>query len=301
MDAESLEYTIPFQLTKTIRRDPYDAIQGFSAAGKIIVITGGGTGIGAAAALVWARAGAEGVVLAGRRLDKLQETVSQVRALNNGNTKVLAVRTDLVKDGDVENLFAQTIKTFGRSPDVVLANAGAVATVPIGEQSPDDWWNVMGVNLKGVYATAHHFIKSQSDPKNPVGTFITVNSGLGGIMAPGMSAYSISKLAGQRFVEYLHTEYPSLRSFCMFPGIVNTDMVTATENHFAKYARDHADLTGLLALYLASPRADFLKGGLTSINWDVEEMEAHKEEIVEQKLLQIKWIPLLPASGGQGF
>ena len=87
----------------------------------------------------------------------------------------------------------------------------------------------------------------------------------------------------------------------MFPGIVQTAMVTATENHFAKYAHDHADLTGLLALHLSSARADFLKGGLTSINWDVEEMEAHKDEITKQKLLQIKWIPLLPASGGQGF
>ena len=94
-----------------------------------------------AAAKVWARAGAEGVVVAGRRLDKLEETASEVQALNNGKTKVLAVRTDLVKDTDVENLFAQTIKTFGRSPDVVLANAGTVETIKIGEHNTDDWWD----------------------------------------------------------------------------------------------------------------------------------------------------------------
>ena len=47
MDAESLEYTTPFQLTKKIRRDPYDAIEASLATGKVIVITGGGTGIGA--------------------------------------------------------------------------------------------------------------------------------------------------------------------------------------------------------------------------------------------------------------
>ena len=62
---------------------------------------------------------------------------------------------------------------------------------------------------------------------------------------------------------------------------------------------DH--LTGLLALYLSTSRADFLKGGLTSIDWDVEEMEAHEDEITKRKLLQIKWIPNLPASGGQGL
>ena len=51
MDAKSLEYTIPFQLTKKIRRDPYEAVspdnKELSATGKIIIITGGGTGIGA--------------------------------------------------------------------------------------------------------------------------------------------------------------------------------------------------------------------------------------------------------------
>lgn len=56
MDEESLEYTIPFQLTKTIRRDPYPAIsydkKELSAAGKIIVITGAGTGIGAVSYLL---------------------------------------------------------------------------------------------------------------------------------------------------------------------------------------------------------------------------------------------------------
>jgi hypothetical protein len=110
MEPEQLAYTLPFQLTKTIRRDPYDALQGFSAAGKLIVGTGAGSGIGAvstlraeiqistiisvmisaktsnqASAVVWARAGAEGIALAGRRLEKLEETASQIRALKNGS------------------------------------------------------------------------------------------------------------------------------------------------------------------------------------------------------------------------
>ena len=70
---------------------------------------------------------------------------------------------------------------------------------------------------------------------------------------------------------------------------------------FEAYGHDHIDMTGLLSLYLASPRADFMKGGLTSINWDVEEMEAHQDDISQQRLLDIKWMPILPASGGQGL
>jgi len=59
MADESLDYTTPFQLTKTIRRDPYDALSttnpGLSAAGKVIVITGGGTGLGAVSVLMRTR------------------------------------------------------------------------------------------------------------------------------------------------------------------------------------------------------------------------------------------------------
>lgn len=55
----------------------------------------------------------------------------------------MAVQTDLAKDADVASLFTVTIKTFGRPPDVVLSNAGVVAEGRMGDQSPEDWWNVM--------------------------------------------------------------------------------------------------------------------------------------------------------------
>lgn len=72
-------------------------------------------------------------------------------------------------------------------------------------------------------------------------------------------------------------------------------------DRYAKYGQDHVDLTGMLALYLSTPRAEFLRGGLTSVNWDIAETEAHKDEILEQRLLDIKWMPILPASGGKGL
>ena len=56
---------------------------------------------------------------------------------------MLAVPTDVTKDADVQNLFAQTIKTFGRCPDVVLSNAGAVEVGPMGEQGTDVWWGIL--------------------------------------------------------------------------------------------------------------------------------------------------------------
>jgi hypothetical protein len=93
--------------------------------------------------LMWSRS-AKYTETERRRLEKLEETASQIRALNNGGkTKVLAVPTDVTKDADVANLFAQTVKTFGRSPDVVLSNAGAVEVGPMGEQGVDVWWGIL--------------------------------------------------------------------------------------------------------------------------------------------------------------
>lgn len=94
-------------------------------------------------------------------------------------------------------------------------------------------------------------------------------------------------------------EHPDVRPFTLLPGIVKTDLMHVNSG-FEAYALDEAELTGSLAVYLATSRADYLRGSLTSINWDVEEMEAAKERI-EQGLLKIKWVAPLPCSGGEGL
>ncbi|ERR1700738_3253093 len=97
-----------------------------------------------------------------------------------------------------------------------------------------------------------------------------------------------------------YVEYPTLRTFTIMPGIVATDINPST-SFWAPFALDHVDLTGMLTLYLAQPRADYLKGSFVGVNWDVEEMEKHKEEIVEKKLLQASWLPILPFFGGKAL
>ena len=64
---------------------------------------------------------------------------------------------------------------------------------------------VQEVNVLGLHNTVSNWIRSQPDPKSPVGTVINVNSGLEGIIMPGMSAYSTAKLAAHRYMEYLDT------------------------------------------------------------------------------------------------
>jgi NAD(P)-dependent dehydrogenase (short-subunit alcohol dehydrogenase family) len=156
----------------------------------------------------WVRAGAEGIVIAGRRRDKLDNTLSELTALNkslNGATKILAVSTDVTKESDTDHLFDEVKRFFGRPADVVLANAGRLTdTKAPHTETIRNWWGVYEVNVLGTHNTAMSFIKSQPDPEKPVGTFVSVSTGLVAFLFPGTSAYATSKVAAQRYIEQLN-------------------------------------------------------------------------------------------------
>jgi NADP-dependent 3-hydroxy acid dehydrogenase YdfG len=130
-----------------MHRSPYELIlpenPANSQKGKIIVITGAGQGLGQASANVWARAGALGIVLAGRRVEMLEETAKGIREKYKG-TEVLIVQTDITLKENVTNLFVEVKAKFGRSADLLLANAGYFEDLGlIGDVDVDDWWNAM--------------------------------------------------------------------------------------------------------------------------------------------------------------
>ncbi|EKD14500.1 uncharacterized protein L3040_000031 [Drepanopeziza brunnea f. sp. 'multigermtubi'] len=294
-------WSTPYLVTKTLRRDPYPAISPYNPANsqkdKIIIITGASSGIGEAAAKVWARARAKGIVIAARRLDALNEVAEELKSISP-TTQVLAVKTDIVVESDVKSLFDRVQETFGRAADVLLNNAGYLKDGAIAETPADEWWTGIEINLKGPYLMSQYFIQSQPNPKESTATIITVSSGRAGFTSARGSAYNISKIAEQRLNEHIQVEHPNLRVFTTMPGVTLTSMVSEA---FAPFAKDHIDLTGMLALYLVQPRADYLKGSMVGVNWDVDELEQHKEEILEKKVLQTSWLPILPFCGGKGL
>lgn len=92
---------------------------------------------------MWVRAKAAGVVIVGRRKERLDETARALNELSGGATKVLAVPTDLLVEHEVQDLFAQVNKTFGRPADVVIANAGWVTPLkPLADEAVSTWWSV---------------------------------------------------------------------------------------------------------------------------------------------------------------
>jgi NAD(P)-dependent dehydrogenase (short-subunit alcohol dehydrogenase family) len=130
---------------------------------KIAIVTGGGTGIGRAAALALGRAGYS-VVIAGRRLGPLEQTVADGAA---DGSRLLAVAADVTSPADVQQLFDRTRQEFGRV-DVLFNNAGrALHSVPLEDLSFEDWQSMVAVNLTGMFlcTQAAFRVMKEQDPR----------------------------------------------------------------------------------------------------------------------------------------
>ncbi len=123
--------------------------------GKIALVTGAGSGIGRATALLLQNNGYS-VVLTGRRLEALEETAGM---RGEGGGKMLPISMDVADPDSVGSAFAKTKETFGRL-DLLFNNAGTSApVVPMEELTPKQWQDVVNVNLNGTFYCAQEAIK----------------------------------------------------------------------------------------------------------------------------------------------
>ena len=130
---------------------------------RSVIVTGAGSGIGRAVALAM-QADGYNVALAGRRAEELDITAA--RAAESGG-RMLALPTDVTDDGQVARLFARTVEEFGRL-DVLFNNAGRGAPlVPMEELTPQQWRDVVDLNLTACFVCAQHAIRimKAQDPK----------------------------------------------------------------------------------------------------------------------------------------
>ncbi|KAJ4372030.1 hypothetical protein N0V83_003803 [Neocucurbitaria cava] len=287
-------YTKMLTFTSTYHRELYPALDAAqsSAAGKYVLITGASQGLGRAMALSWAHAGAAGIAICSRKLDTLEPVAAELRKAS-ATTDVLALACDTRKSSDVANLFEKAKEKFGKL-DVVITNVGIGDTGMIGQQDEDAWWEILHTNVRSAHLTAHHYIRVFGP--DPAGTLITLASGVAVVTIPGTSAYGISKAADIQFVEYLDVEYANLKAFSMDPGVVKD---VAAMPAFIPFAHDTPELVGAFSIWLASGKADKLKGSYVHVTWNVEELEKHSDEIREKGLLKNKFLGgILGQEGG---
>src|SRR3984893_2217521 len=163
--------------------------QGESMSDQVVLITGALTGIGRAAAVIFAQQGAQ-VMVSGRRDKEGQELVAELRALG---AEAEFVRTDVRVEEDVRNLVDQTVKRFGRL-DIAVNNAGTEG--PRGlvtEQTAENYAATFDTNVLGVLLSMKHELRVMLPQDS--GSIVNVSSAYGSIGAPGASVYVASKHA----------------------------------------------------------------------------------------------------------
>jgi NAD(P)-dependent dehydrogenase (short-subunit alcohol dehydrogenase family) len=190
------------------------------------------------------------------------------------------------------DMFSKVKNEIGKV-DVLVANVGwyshAKQHLTLGQKQTKDWWLDVETNVRGTYLSIWYYLNTfTSNDESATGTIIIMSSGAATVVLPGQSSFGMSKLAMHRMVENVQAEYPNLRLFSLAPGIINTS--DDFPEPYRMFALDTYDLVGGTTLWLSTPKADFLKGSWTSVNWDVEEMEAHKDEVEKNRLLKMRFL-----------
>jgi NADP-dependent 3-hydroxy acid dehydrogenase YdfG len=186
-------------------------------AGKVVAITGAGSGIGAATAERLAAGGAR-VVLGGRRVDRLDAVADRIVASGG---EVAVQETDVRRRADLEALVALAVERFGRL-DVLVNNAGIGPISPMADLRTDDWDAMVDINLKGVLHGIAAVLPGFRAQRS--GQIVTVVSTAGLKIVPTMAVYAATKNAVRTVLEGLRQEAgPDLRVTAVSPGFVQTE------------------------------------------------------------------------------
>ena len=241
---------------------------------KVALVTGGGSGIGEAAAVLFAREGARVAVL-GRTAEKLEETVKRIEEAGGQG---LAVEGDVARYADMEGVVAKVVEKWGRL-DVVFANAGINGVwAPIEELKPEEWEKTIAINLTGTFFT----IKAAVPQLKKQGGSVIVTSSINGTRVfsnSGASAYSSTKAGQVALTQMLALELAKhrIRVNVVCPGAIETEIEESTERRGLEKAKEPVEfpegdvpLTGgkpgkaeqvaRLVLFLASDESDHITG-----------------------------------------
>jgi len=232
--------------------------------GKVALVTGGGTGIGRAAALQFARKGAA-VMVAGRRQQELDSTVAEIIGL--GGTAA-AIATDIAEEEQVAKLIEGTFERFGRL-DAAFNNAATGQGGPIESLTVSDFDRVMATNVRGVWMLIQQEIIAMRK-QGQGGAIVNTSSiaATGGNF--GLSIYGASKGALDAMIRHVALEVggDGIRINNVSPSLTRTPMTgempetlfDAVRAHTALKRIAEADDVGDVAVWLCTHEARFVTG-----------------------------------------
>ncbi|MFJ5770094.1 SDR family oxidoreductase [Psychrobacillus sp. NPDC093180] len=193
-----------------------------SLQGKTAIVTGASTGIGATIAKELAKEGAN-VVLAARRLEKLDDVKSEILKITNNNVKVIAIQADMSVQSDVNQLAEKALAELG-NVDILVNNAGQMLTSTIRSGQVEEWEQMIDVNIKGVLYGIHAVLPSMLSQSS--GHIINIASVSGHEVTKTSTVYSATKYAVRAISMGLEKELArtGVRITNISPGMVDTDL-----------------------------------------------------------------------------
>ncbi|HEY0375087.1 MAG TPA: glucose 1-dehydrogenase [Amnibacterium sp.] len=243
----------------------------FDLTGRTAVVTGSTRGLGRAFARALAEAGAN-IVIVGRNAAGAAEVEQELGALGVGTLVVLA---DMTVRADIERMLAEGVDRFGRV-DVLVNNAGACIHKPALEVTDEEWRDVMGVNLDGLWIASQVFGRHMIESGG--GVIVNIGSMSASIVnrPQWQPAYNASKAAVHHLTRSLAAEWAphGVRVNALAPGYMHTDMTPLHEPRFQRYwiedtpqqrAGEPDELAGAI-VFLASDASSFMTGSVLTID-----------------------------------
>ena len=240
--------------------------------GKVALITGGGTGIGAACARVFAQEGAA-VVITGRRKDALENVVKEIERARG---RALAVAGSVTDETHARSAVAQAVRAFG-TLDVLINNAGVVVFGKTLHETDEATWNEMlAVNLTGAYRMIKAAVPEMIQAG--AGAIVNVSSIASLVGIPMIAAYSASKGGMDALTRCVAMDYAQQKIRCnsVCPGLVDTPMASGLINNPEALAQimtayplgrpGTSEEVAKLILYLASDESAWVTGGVFPID-----------------------------------
>jgi len=250
-----------------------DPTRAFRLDGRVAVVTGASSGMGASFARCLAAAGA-GVVVAARRRDRLEALAASLR---EAGARAVAVPCDVAREAEVDALVGATLDAFGRV-DVLVNNAGFTQIVPAEEQTLPEWQRQIDVNLTGVFLCAQRLGRAMLEAGR--GSIVNVASilGLVGSGQVRQLGYAAAKGGVVNLTRELAAQWArrGVRVNALAPGWFPTEMTADmfADERSRTWMRRHTpmgrpgelpELDGAL-LFLASDASSFVTGQVLAVD-----------------------------------
>lgn len=230
---------------------------------KIAVVTGGGSGIGAAIALEFVKEGAK-VMVVGRTLGKLQKIVEQIKEARGEATSAIYTVADVSQRKDVDRIVSTALQKLG-GIDILVNNAGIAPIKPFLDITEDEWDQIMDINLKGSFLCSQAVAKSMLERER--GNIINIASISGFNPVSQTGPYCISKAGVIMLTRVMAMELApyKINVNAIAPGTIDTPII---------HGIDHEKMVKLIpwgrlgspidiakaALFLASDDSEFITG-----------------------------------------